>query len=222
MGMDNDLSFSDYLKKIRKEKGFSVNQLALYSGVSSSQISRIENGIRGIPKPDTIQKLSKGLKVPYDELMAAAGYLDNEFGRYMREHREIENISIKKLSEMTEISVSHLLKIERGEVQPTRETVEFISSYLDIDEDIASIKAGYSPKELVSDDQLRKEYSRGIGDTGILDEEENIVSEENKSDLTPEEHVFFKDFKGLSDEDKQAILKQIRALKKMADEENEG
>ncbi|KFZ43035.1 XRE family transcriptional regulator [Anoxybacillus flavithermus] len=69
--------FGSYIRALRTKKGFTVNQLALYSGVSSAQISRIENGLRGIPKPETIKKLSEALGHSYENLMQAAGYIDD-------------------------------------------------------------------------------------------------------------------------------------------------
>jgi repressor LexA len=68
--------FGKYLKELREKRGLKMNQLAMYSGVSAALISRIESGERGVPKPDTIQKLADTLKVPYEELMRKAGHLD--------------------------------------------------------------------------------------------------------------------------------------------------
>lgn len=68
--------FGQYIKKIREEKGYTLNQVATYSGISAAQLSRIENGKRGVPKPPTIAKLAKALKVNYEELMAVAGYIE--------------------------------------------------------------------------------------------------------------------------------------------------
>lgn len=76
--MDNKSEFGIYLKKQREKNNLSVNQLSLYSGVSNAQISRIENGMRGVPKPETISKLAKALKIPYEEMMDKAGYLPDE------------------------------------------------------------------------------------------------------------------------------------------------
>lgn len=70
--------FGDHLKELREKRGFGVNQLGAYSGVSATLISKIENGHRGKPKPDTILKLAYALKVPYEELMKLAGYLEGE------------------------------------------------------------------------------------------------------------------------------------------------
>ncbi len=67
--------FGRYLKELREKKGYGVNQLGTYSGVSATLISKIENGHRKKPKPETILKLSTALKVPYEELMQKAGHL---------------------------------------------------------------------------------------------------------------------------------------------------
>ncbi len=63
-------TFGKQLRELRRARKLTVNQLAVYSGVSSATISRIENGHRGIPKPATIKKLADTLKIPYEELMA--------------------------------------------------------------------------------------------------------------------------------------------------------
>lgn len=67
------MSFGSELNRIRNEEDIGVNQIALQSGVSASQISRFENGIKLNPKPDTLRKLAKGLKRPEGELFEIAG-----------------------------------------------------------------------------------------------------------------------------------------------------
>ncbi|OZU88676.1 hypothetical protein CIL03_10325 [Virgibacillus indicus] len=69
--------FGVYIKKIREEKDLSIRQLELYSGVSNSYLSQLENGKRGVPSPEIIRKLSKGLKTSYADLLLHAGYIDN-------------------------------------------------------------------------------------------------------------------------------------------------
>ncbi|MBR0631847.1 helix-turn-helix domain-containing protein [Bacillus altitudinis] len=70
--------FGEQLRILRENRKMSVNQLAMYSGVSAAGISRIENGKRGVPKPLTIKKLARALKVPYEDLMLLAGYIEQE------------------------------------------------------------------------------------------------------------------------------------------------
>jgi transcriptional regulator with XRE-family HTH domain len=70
--------FGEVLRELREIRGLGVNQLALQSGVSSALISKIENKERGKPKPETIEKLAKGLKMKYEELMEKAEYLETK------------------------------------------------------------------------------------------------------------------------------------------------
>ncbi|ETT32654.1 MULTISPECIES: helix-turn-helix transcriptional regulator [unclassified Paenibacillus] len=68
--------FGIYLKKQRKKKGLNLIELSELSGVSCAQISRIETGKRGMPKPDTLKKFSVALNLNYEDLMMRAGYLE--------------------------------------------------------------------------------------------------------------------------------------------------
>lgn len=72
------MEFNEYLKKLREENKLSIRQLALYSNVSPAYLSQIESGSRGTPSPEVLKKLYKPLKVPYEKLMKAAGYIDKE------------------------------------------------------------------------------------------------------------------------------------------------
>ena len=70
--------FGSFIRKLRKEREMTIRQLELYSGVSNSYLSQLENGKRGIPSPDIIKKISKGLKVDYNDLMIKAGYMEKK------------------------------------------------------------------------------------------------------------------------------------------------
>ncbi|MEK3760602.1 helix-turn-helix domain-containing protein [Paenibacillus sp. FSL P4-0338] len=71
--------FGYYLRQLREGKGLTINQLAALAGISGAQISRIENGLRGVPKPATLRKIAEATDVSYEELMGHAGYLtENE------------------------------------------------------------------------------------------------------------------------------------------------
>ncbi|MGW8957523.1 helix-turn-helix domain-containing protein [Paenibacillus sp. NPDC055715] len=67
-------AFGTYLKQQREHKQWSINQLAEAADISNSQISRIENGLRGVPKPSTLRKIADALGVSYTEMMKNAGY----------------------------------------------------------------------------------------------------------------------------------------------------
>lgn len=69
------MSFGEYIKKLRIEKGLGVNDLAKLSGLSNAQISRLENGKNKQPRPENIEKLASALDVPSDILLKKAGLL---------------------------------------------------------------------------------------------------------------------------------------------------
>ena len=85
-----EVVFGDELKRIRESRGMTVNQLAMYSEVSSATISRVENKKRGVPRPKYIKKLAEALKYPYADLMKLAGYSYDETKDSSIEETELE------------------------------------------------------------------------------------------------------------------------------------
>lgn len=71
--------FGLYIRKLRNEKKLTIRQLELYSGVSNSYLSQLENGKRGIPSAEVLKKLSSPLGVTQSELMIKAGYIDEAY-----------------------------------------------------------------------------------------------------------------------------------------------
>ena len=57
------------LSKIRKQKGWSQEKLAVESNISYNTIIKIERGGIKNPKIETVIKLSKALNVTVDELV---------------------------------------------------------------------------------------------------------------------------------------------------------
>jgi transcriptional regulator with XRE-family HTH domain len=64
-----------YLKRLRREKGITLVQLAKTSGISIGYISELERSWRTNPHPNILKKLSSAYGVPFQEIMEAAGYL---------------------------------------------------------------------------------------------------------------------------------------------------
>lgn len=90
--------FGKYIKTLRKNKKMTIRQLELYSGVSNSYLSLLENGKRGIPSPEILKKLCTPLGIPYDELMEKAGYINED----SVELNKLSKPDIKKLLESEE------------------------------------------------------------------------------------------------------------------------
>ena len=74
----DEAEFGSYLRTARIRRGLTVRQLSAYTEVSNTYISQLERGRRRRPSPPVLQKLANGLRLPYEQLMAAAGYLPEE------------------------------------------------------------------------------------------------------------------------------------------------
>ncbi|WP_053072756.1 helix-turn-helix domain-containing protein [Lactiplantibacillus herbarum] len=71
------VTFGEQLKRIRTQKRYSVRKVALFSGISSSYYSQVENNKRQIPKPETLRKIAKGLNITTNEIFTLAGLIPN-------------------------------------------------------------------------------------------------------------------------------------------------
>lgn len=67
-----------YVKKIRLEKGLSIRKVAESADISHTEVKRIEDGVRKQPSPQVLRSLATALNTPYEDLMEAAGYIDED------------------------------------------------------------------------------------------------------------------------------------------------
>ena len=76
MSEDSPLNFGQFLRERRLARQMSLRQLALYAGCSDSYLSMLERGKRGKrgATPAFLLRLSKPLRVSYDDLLVVAGY----------------------------------------------------------------------------------------------------------------------------------------------------
>ncbi len=71
------MDLGSYLNQVRNERGYSLRDVADRSGVSATEISRIETGKRLKPSPDVLRAVADALVVSYPFLLQLAGYLDD-------------------------------------------------------------------------------------------------------------------------------------------------
>ena len=127
-----NMDFADALKRLRKNKGYSIRQLALYSGVSAGFLSQVENKKRGIPSPDILKKLYKPLGITYEEIMRMAGYMNhNEINESKAQYGVDE--SIEKLLEDPEFMVVY--KEMPGTPEEAKEELIRFMKYLKYEEE---------------------------------------------------------------------------------------
>ena len=85
--------FGRFIKELRERCEFSQRQLAYLSGVSNTEIKRIEDGTRKRPSQEILKKLAKPLGVEYERLLQAAGYYINPQNSDILPNNEDTNIS---------------------------------------------------------------------------------------------------------------------------------
>lgn len=134
--------------------------------------------------------------------------VNQPFGEFLRTVRKDKKISLRKLEELTDISFSHLSKIERGEYTPTRESVEVIAKSLELNEDECLLSAGYAPNKIINQDntydslaeinKLAEKY--GIEQMGFFDIDE---------------------WKNLGPDDVKMIEEHFKMIVRLAKERNE-
>ena len=69
-----------YLRNVRKARGLSLKKVEGLAGVSNAYLSQLERGRRNPPHPDILKRLAKVYEVPVNDLLSAAGYLEQEKG----------------------------------------------------------------------------------------------------------------------------------------------
>jgi HTH-type transcriptional regulator, competence development regulator len=131
--------FGEYIRSLRKKKDITINQLSLYSGISASQLSRIESGKRGIPKPPTIEKLANALKVDYAELMEKAGYIDEITPEFITEvNGEKIKLTQQEFEILNELK-KHAIAFENLKSNPEKKVKQMIKSWNTMQEALKEI-----------------------------------------------------------------------------------
>ena len=89
-----DLEFlGEFIAFCRTEKGLSQRQVALYAGISNSELHRIEKGQRQKPSPKILKKISEIVDVQYEILLQYAGYLDLQDESNIKSNLSYKNLS---------------------------------------------------------------------------------------------------------------------------------
>ncbi len=63
------MSIANNLKKIRAEKGYSLERVARLADLSLNTIVKIENGANKNPTINTLSKIAKALEIGVDDLI---------------------------------------------------------------------------------------------------------------------------------------------------------
>lgn len=95
-------NIGDYLSKERQHQELSIRYLAKITGISHSEINKIENGERATPSPHHLKALAKALGINQIKCFKIAGYIDeaeqespNEKELILSEYSDAEYQQIK-------------------------------------------------------------------------------------------------------------------------------
>ena len=71
------MTLGEYIKEKRTAQKLSIRKLAEAADISHTEIKRIEDGMRKQTSPQVLRSIATALGVPYEDLMSAAGYIDD-------------------------------------------------------------------------------------------------------------------------------------------------
>ncbi|WP_082517157.1 helix-turn-helix domain-containing protein [Brevibacillus sp. Leaf182] len=123
-----------------------------------------------------------------------------EFGKYIKQLRDIRGLSVRELSRRSGVSVAHISQLESGQRGiPKPDTIKKLADGLSCDYDEIMKIAGY----------------------GIESKPNNSTSSSslNNKQLSDIENLFFYELDKLSEEDKQKALEHVRYLRYLAEQQ---
>jgi len=147
------LNLGEYIKSLRKSNGFTQIELAQMSGVSNSELSRIESGQRQNPSPLILRAIAPHLGITMEELMSAAGYTTEVI------HRGNFDDIVHK-DETGNIIDSYRIKITK---------------ILEKDEDLINIMARAVNRSSVEDIETIKKLLEGFTKGGLSQQEKGLL-----------------------------------------------
>lgn len=74
----DEFEIGKFLRDLRKNKGLTMKEFGSLTGLSQPYLSQIENGQRGKPSPEILKKYSSALDYDHFNLMAVAGYIEED------------------------------------------------------------------------------------------------------------------------------------------------
>ena len=155
------MNFSQLLKSIRMEKGFSQKEIAEKLGVSQPSYAQYENGKRN-PKAETIKKIADALGVSIEEINPDLGNLSmeivkKEIARQMKEIIDSTDLSVtEKQQKITELENIHLSIGERLHLNEEKQLKELGNTFVSLNQNGKELMLSFG-NMLFKDEKYRDE-----------------------------------------------------------------
>lgn len=112
-------TLASYMKSKREVQGMSIRRLAERAAISHTEIKRIEDGTRKQPSPKILKAISEALNVPYNDIMVAAGYLNEA---------KSEDLPIMMTASQSKSSALDIAELTESELEDLKRYIAFIKS----------------------------------------------------------------------------------------------
>lgn len=120
------------IRQIREERDCSLAEFAAKAGISISYLSEIERGAKK-PSLKTIDKIATALNIPKSQLVEVSGETKGlTLGEKLRLLREQKKWTLSEFAAKSDVSISYLSEIERGNVYPAVHTLKKLSEVIDV------------------------------------------------------------------------------------------
>lgn len=173
----------NYLMKIRQEQQISIRQLAKLTGVSHSEINKIENGERENPSPLHIKAIAKAFGINQIECLKIAGYIDEDEQYPLPDF--LSNFSPEELEKIQ--SYAEFLRLSnKGEQKEIHDTMKNNLKVASLFAGIGGICYGFKQAgaEIVWANEIDKDacktYRRNFGNDYLV---EGDIKEVNPEDI---------------------------------------
>lgn len=113
---ENNMSnIGDFLFNTRQKQQISIRYLAKLTGISHSEINKIENGERVNPSPIHLKEIAKILDINQIKCMKIAGYIDNDV---------YENIYAQELQELSDAEALQVINYAKYLISQRKEEID--------------------------------------------------------------------------------------------------
>ena len=112
------LELGEFIKERRESAGLSFKKLSTASGVSDTEIMKIENGTRKNPSWNNLCRIAKALKFHPFEILLNAGYISIEDIHPISQLKGLDDLSESEL-EIIQLFID-FIKTQRGKHKPQK------------------------------------------------------------------------------------------------------
>ncbi len=150
------------IRKLRKERNYTLAGLAQKANLSASYLSELERGHKE-PSVKTIAKLATALNVHSSEMVHSreAAF---KVGDRIRLYRREQDLTLTELAALSGLSNTYLCDIERGAVLPSVNSLKKISSILK-----TPVDSLIGPKNLPGEKLLALRKEHGLTQTQLAE-----------------------------------------------------